>query len=55
MISKPRPPKRTGRASSFLSRSDGAARPVSEGKNLVLSNSSNILKRWSMWGIVLET
>ena len=52
---RPRPPKRAGRASSSRSRSDGAARPVSEGINLVLSNSSSGCKRWSMLGIVLAT
>ena len=52
-FSRPRPPKRAGRASSSLSRSEGAARPVSEGINLVLSNSSSGCKRWPMLGIVL--
>ena len=48
---RPRPPKRAGRTS----RSDGAAQPVSEGINLVLSNSSSGCKRWPMLGIVLAT
>ena len=55
----PRPPKRAGRASNSLSlslsRSEGAARPVSEGINLVLSKCSSGCKICAMLEIVIAT